>query len=212
MRRFYFVRHGESEGNIGAGIQGAESPLTENGQVQAERIAKRVADLEIDHIVSSTMKRAHHTAEVIATTLKKEIEFSDLFVERRRPTESYTLKKDAETFLEMEKQIITRWHETDWHYSDEENFTDLKLRAEVALQFLKKLPQQHILVVTHGFFLRALVGSILFKERFSSREMTALILGFQTTNTGITYVEYDDENTNKGWLLRTLNDFTHLPH
>ncbi len=158
------------------------------------------------------MKRAHHTAEEIATILNKEIEFSDLFVERRRPSQSFRMKKSDPDFITMEDEIVQHWDEADWRYSDEENFQDLKKRAEAALTFLKNLPHTHVLVVTHGFFLRAITGSILFKEGFSSRDMTGFILGFQTANTGITYVEYDEENSNKGWLLRTLNDFAHLPH
>lgn len=212
MKRFYFVRHGESEGNVGKIIQGAATPLTEKGKNQAKLIAKRVADLEIDHIVSSTMVRAKHTAEEIAATLKKDIEFSDLFVERLRPSESYGMDSESDAYKKIDHSIIKNWHQSGWRHSDEENFEDLRARAESCLSFLKELPHTHVLVVTHGLFLRALLGAVIFADEFSSRHMEQLIITLATANTGITLIDYDTKYPNRGWLLRTFNDYAHLPH
>ena len=70
----YFVRHGESLANVNGTAAGAEddSPLTEKGlrdaQAVAREITKRIAtgELHINKIVSSPLRRARQTAEIIS--------------------------------------------------------------------------------------------------------------------------------------------------
>jgi broad specificity phosphatase PhoE len=64
---FYFVRHGESEGNAARVFTGqTDSPLTARGRRQAAMVAEELAKEKFDRIVSSDLSRARDTAEVIA--------------------------------------------------------------------------------------------------------------------------------------------------
>jgi phosphoserine phosphatase len=64
---FYFVRHGESEGNAARVFTGqTDSPLTARGRQQAEAVAGELAKVKFDRIVSSDLSRTRDTAEVIA--------------------------------------------------------------------------------------------------------------------------------------------------
>ena len=64
---FYFVRHGESEGNAARVFTGqTDSPLTERGRQQAAAVAEELAKVKFDRIVSSDLSRTRDTAEVIA--------------------------------------------------------------------------------------------------------------------------------------------------
>lgn len=64
---FYFVRHGESEGNAARVFTGQrDSPLTARGRGQAEAVAEELAKVKFDRIVSSDLSRTRDTAEVIA--------------------------------------------------------------------------------------------------------------------------------------------------
>src|SRR5437879_8293186 len=64
---FYFVRHGESEGNAARVFTGqTDSPLTERGRQQAEAVADELAGVKFDRIVSSDLSRTRDTADVIA--------------------------------------------------------------------------------------------------------------------------------------------------
>ena len=64
---FYFVRHGESEGNAARVFTGqTDSPLTERGRQQAEAVADELASVKFDRIVSSDLSRTRDTADVIA--------------------------------------------------------------------------------------------------------------------------------------------------
>ena len=64
---FYFVRHGESEGNAAGRFTGqTDSPLTARGRQQAQAIADELASVRFDRIVSSDLSRTRDTAEAIA--------------------------------------------------------------------------------------------------------------------------------------------------
>ncbi len=72
------VRHGrpirhEVEGED----ESANPPLSEIGHQQAKRTAEYLKNEGIDHIVASTMKRAHETAIPLADMLGMEIELID---------------------------------------------------------------------------------------------------------------------------------------
>ena len=64
---FYFVRHGESEGNAARIFTGqSDSPLTARGRQQAAIVADELATVKFDRIISSDLSRTRDTAEVIA--------------------------------------------------------------------------------------------------------------------------------------------------
>jgi probable phosphoglycerate mutase len=62
---FYFIRHGETEGNAKRIFQHAEIPLNARGIEQAEAAAAALASAKLEQIYASTMTRAWVTAETI---------------------------------------------------------------------------------------------------------------------------------------------------
>lgn len=68
--RWLLIRHGESVGNREWRLQGQkEFPLSERGRVQAERLARRLAGMDIAVVYSSVMRRAWETAQPVARSL-----------------------------------------------------------------------------------------------------------------------------------------------
>ena len=66
------LRHGQSEWNALGKWQGqADPPLTELGEQQAASAAQQLLHIgeSFDRIVSSDLRRAHHTAQIIARLL-----------------------------------------------------------------------------------------------------------------------------------------------
>ena len=64
---FYLVRHGESEANAARRFAGqSDSPLTARGRRQAEMVAKELAKVKFDKVVSSDLSRTRDTAAIIA--------------------------------------------------------------------------------------------------------------------------------------------------
>lgn len=68
---FYFVRHGESEGNAAGIMQGhQEHPLTDLGREQARATGRwfAAAEASVGTVFASPLSRAFETAEIIAST------------------------------------------------------------------------------------------------------------------------------------------------
>ncbi len=86
MKTVYFVRHGQSEANASQGLQWPESPLTEQGRSEARAVAERAQKLPVEAIVASPYARAKETAEIIGGKIGMPVEFSELFVERVKPS------------------------------------------------------------------------------------------------------------------------------
>lgn len=61
--KLIFVRHGEAGQVVHSPTRGPL--LTDLGRRQAERVARRLADIDIDHIYCSTLERAEATANII---------------------------------------------------------------------------------------------------------------------------------------------------
>lgn len=67
--RLRLIRHGESEGNLAATLQGCrlDTPLSIRGRKQAESLAARLLSEPIDLVFASPMSRARETAEIVAS-------------------------------------------------------------------------------------------------------------------------------------------------
>src|SRR5690606_22223285 len=83
----YFVRHGQSEDNASPVFQSIDSPLSEKGISQAKNIAERLSSVQFETLIASPVQRAKETAQYIAEVTNKDVVFSDLFVERMKPSE-----------------------------------------------------------------------------------------------------------------------------
>jgi broad specificity phosphatase PhoE len=210
MKKIYFVRHGESEGNAGIIRQGPQTPLTERGKKQAHFIAARSSKLPLEVIISSTMRRAQETADIIANTVKKPVELSNLFIERRGPTNLIGKSKDDPEVLHAEQVIKENFPSEDFRFSDEENFDDLKKRADFALKLLQTKSEENILVVTHGFFMRVMLAYAVFDNELTGYECERFMRAFRTENTGLTVLLLDHEDNCPVWRIWTWNDHAHL--
>jgi broad specificity phosphatase PhoE len=70
----FIIRHGRPQRQVLAEGEAADPDLSETGHQQAKRVAEFLANENIDHIVSSTMRRAYQTAVPLATELGYEVE------------------------------------------------------------------------------------------------------------------------------------------
>lgn len=210
MKTVYLVRHGESEGNVDPIFQGADSPLTEVGKRQAEYVAERCKALPVEAFVASSMVRAQETARIIEEKVGKSSEVSDLFVERRRPSSIIGKSRHDEEAIALEDLWWKSLAGEAPRVSDGEDFDELKARAKKALAFLESRPEKNILVVTHGFFLRALVAYTLFGDALTAQEFKPFMDSMYTANTGISVLRHNAKKTTQPWHVWIWNDHSHL--
>jgi 2,3-bisphosphoglycerate-dependent phosphoglycerate mutase len=203
----YFVRHGESEGNVDPRYQFPHAELTEKGRAQTEEIGKRCISLGADIIISSTMKRAHDTAKTIARHTGFSIVESALFREADRPSFVRGKLPTDPAVVEIRAALEENADDISWHYSDEENPHDRHVRAVKALDFLLKRPEKTLIVATHGTILRhMLIVMVLGVEYPGFDIIKKFQKAFVTSNTGLTECHHVDGR----WRVKVWNDDAHL--
>lgn len=216
MKTIYLLRHGESEGNVAFVFQTKDTPLSATGRKQAKDIAARAAKLPVDAIVASPAARTKATAEEIALCIGKPIEYSELFVERRTMSELWGRRIDDPAVAHL-REMLFRFDTPDLRHSDEENFEDLRERANAALAYLEQRPEEHILVVSHGLFTRILAARILLGADITGAECLKVTNALRTRNTGLSVLHFKHHLQGMGaegpasdWQLLVWNDHAHL--
>jgi broad specificity phosphatase PhoE len=212
VKTVYLVRHGESLAQVSDSYLASDQGLTARGREQARTIAERVAKLPVTHILCSSMQRTRETADIIREHVDLPIEYSGVLVERRIPSSVHGLKKtDPDAVATIERWFKTTDGLADVHEGDGENFADLKLRADTALDLFEAHPAQDILVVGHGYFGRVLMARVVFGHGLTGDQFYPFSWGFRTKNTGLSIFRFDPEDK-QGRLWHTVvwNDHAHL--
>jgi probable phosphoglycerate mutase len=204
----YIIRHGESRANAARVYGGAESPLTERGEDQARFVGRRLENISFDAIISSDMLRARQTAEIINEKFSKPMIECGSIHELRRPSELLGVSESDPEFVRISTEIRAHRGGADWRYSDEETFSEIVARGREFLDvFLPTQDLESAVVVSHGTFIRFLIGCMLFGKDFSPAESVYLRRFLQTKNTGITWCELDKQGL---WRMHTWMDHAHL--
>lgn len=142
MKTIYFVRHGETKSNLDGVLNGhtPDTELTDAGVQQAHDVATMLKSKPVKCIVSSPLKRAKQTASIIAEDVgfKGEVEINPLLTERDFGTASGKPKAIAFEMLDNDTA------------EGVESAQDLHKRTIKLLDWLKKQPEDHILIVGHA--------------------------------------------------------------
>ncbi len=215
MKRIYLVRHGESEANVARSHADHTTPLTEAGKAQAAFMAERISHLPIQKVIASTMLRAQQTAEILAAQSNLSVHTSDLFVETQGPSAFATAPYNDPEAVEAFTLLGENYGNPEFRFADAEVFEDHTKRAQAALEFLAQQEEEHVLVVTHGMFLRVLAAHIVFGPTPSSYECQKFMRRLQVQNTGLTVFDYGVSDyigrpIEFPWRLWIWNDHAHL--
>jgi broad specificity phosphatase PhoE len=156
MKKLFYVRHGQTVMNVQGLLAGQiETPLTDEGREQAE-VAGAVLASEypkIDLIVSSLLSRAYDTAKLIADQIDyphEKILTNTLLAER-----SFGVREGTVFTFEGPFNTSKEYRALD-KVKNAETFEQVHQRAAKALDYLRSLPEDNILVVSHSGFGRAL--------------------------------------------------------
>ncbi len=209
-KTIYFVRHGQSEHNAAPVFQGADSPLSEQGILQAQTMAERLANIPFEALISSPFPRAQQTAQAIADKTDHEIVISDLFRERGKPSDIEGKPYVDAAANKRYREYIQTMYTSEGRIGDAENYNDIVMRADKALAYLLARPETTMTVVTHGWFLRVIIARVLLGDRLTGADLRRFEELITISNTGITILNYQDAyEEDFRWRLETLNDQSH---
>lgn len=161
--RLLLIRHAESEGNAQGRFQGLQDyPLTQRGIEQAVRLAARLRDRRLDHIYTSPLARADHTARIVAEAKGMPIEtlpgvHEYDFGHYSGLTRAEVRERDPELAARMD---ATRDRYFAW--PGEEGRTAFRDRVSQALWGLEaKHTGEAVAVFTHGGVIATFISNVL---------------------------------------------------
>lgn len=158
MLKILFTRHGQTTRNVDGIIQGNDhGDLHEKGIEQIKKLAERLETEKIDLIFSSDSPRCKVTAEEVAKKRVIPIEYTTLLRE----------KENGDWVGKNHKEV--NWDELEGDFETKktphgENLIEVRERARL---FMENLLNQYkdtrltILVVSHGAFLKVLLGDLI---------------------------------------------------
>ncbi|MFA5141855.1 MAG: histidine phosphatase family protein [Candidatus Woesearchaeota archaeon] len=155
MKRLYLIRHGETlENEAGIMIGTGPGNLSEKGITQTKMLADHLQKFDLNLIISSPLKRARETSEIINRSLNLPVIFSDIIVERELGELSGIMRSDWERLWEMQEDKIN------FRPAGGESYMDILTRVKLFLEYISGLNEENILVVTHGRFLKILLNHL----------------------------------------------------
>lgn len=205
--KIYFVRHGESEDDLADIHQQQDSPLSDLGRHQAVAVSHFFQSVPFDVLLTSPLLRARQTAEQIAKHTDVDLEEEELLAEVRRPSELLGNKRTDPAFDSLRKLLKEKWTYPAWHYSDEENFHEVKRRAKELLRVLSSRKEQTIVAVTHGHFLTMVFLVMVFGKEVNPYEYEMFDQFAHMDNAAVTMCELLES---KKWKMRMWNEQQHL--
>ncbi len=208
MKKIYFIRHGEAEGNVTRTTQNLDTPLTDKGQEQAKVIADRVAKLEPEVLLVSPYLRTRQTAEPITIATKLPVNIVDSVHEIRPPSSFVGVHHDDERRKMYVEALIANRADQDWRYEDEESFNDILERCRSTYTMLQARTEESIVVVSHGGFIKYFTAYVLLQEQLTSELFGVMFFGMGfVDNTSVTHFIQNDDNT---LALEIYNDIAHF--
>lgn len=179
----YLVRHGQTDWNAKAKIQGqTDIELNETGMLQAEKVREKIKNIKIDQIISSDLKRARKTAEIINEAFNKKI-----YYDKRLREMNYG---------EIEGQVKGEITKEMW---DMLNYEPQKINAEDRADVFKRTTEllkeieksnENVLLVSHGGVIRVMIYYLEGNEYYDNSKYMETYNMIKINNSDI--IGYDD--------------------
>jgi len=201
VTRFIAIRHGETQWNVAARIQGhGDSPLTAVGIAQAEAIAQRLAGEKFDRIIASDLPRAHETAKRIAASSGHPIGIDERLRERNFGAGEGLSYEEVDRLY---PGAFSRVRETDPDYRipGGESRRDFHERVVAGVEAIaKRHAGETIVLVTHGGVLSTLYRHV---HSIALEKAHAIAI----TNASFNSLAFDGSR----WSVDTWNCTRHFP-
>jgi len=193
------IRHGETEWNSQQRMQGhSNSDLSSVGQAQIQALGQWMKNVPFDHIYSSDSLRAKQTAEAITQFSGHELQFDQRLREKNLGVfEGLTSEEARERHPEVFRLFKTAGSK--YVIDEGESTQQLQDRAlEIVNEIRIKHPEERVLLVTHGGFIRVVMKHSL---GLSLETPTRFLI----RNTGVFRLVWEDK-----WLVSQMGGVSHL--
>ncbi len=193
------IRHGETEWNSQKRMQGhSNSDLSSVGQAQIQALGQWMKNVPFDLIYSSDSLRAKQTAEAITQFSGNELQFDQRLREKNLGVfEGLTSEEARERHPEVFRLFKTAGSK--YVIDEGESTQQLQDRAlEIVDEIRIKHPEERVLLVTHGGFIRVVMKHSL---GLSLETPTRFLI----RNTGVFRLVWEDK-----WLVSLMGGVSHL--
>ncbi len=201
MTKLIFVRHAQADSNQKAKVcfNGTlDEDLTVKGVIQAKKAAEKLKNITINHIFSSSLKRAVQTAEII-----NHYHNLNIIIDKRLNEanfglwEGMTMSEVKSKYPEMyNNRLKDKYH---YRIKHGESYEDVENRVSSFLnEIIKKYNNDTVLIVTHATVLK-LIFKYLLKKTLTEVE------SHYYRNTCITIINVKDKIS-----IEIFNDSSHL--
>ncbi len=164
--QLYLIRHGQSTSDIEDRYGGAyDDHLTDEGKMQAEKLAQRLQNQPIEMMYYSPLLRARETALILQKKLGCKLELAPAFAERNKyGILSGVTKMDALKTYPQLVALLTNDHNT---IIDAEAYDTFVERVLTGFRTLTAFDGPTFAVITHGGPIK-----LLLKELFQRKVRT----------------------------------------
>lgn len=188
------IRHGLPQTIVREDGEPADAPLSDEGLMQAERMAAWLADEEIDRVYASPLRRAHQTAEPLAGILGHGIELNEGVAEYDRYSPSYVPLEE----LRQRDREAYRKQMRENRFGGDDPRAFRKVVVDTLEQIVEENRGGRVAVVCHGGVINSWASYVLkMGEVFFFNPTYTSINRFMAASSG--------ERT-----VRTLNEHAHL--
>jgi broad specificity phosphatase PhoE len=164
LRRLVLLRHGQTDYNVAGRMQGhLDSLLTESGLAQAAHVAPEIARLTPDRIISSDLRRAADTADVVGVACGQPVKLDP------RLRETHLGEWQGRSVAEIEQAwpgAIAAWRsDPGWAPPGGESRLEVVRRSRPVVDELDEEyardSQSTVVLVAHGGLIAGLVSGLL---------------------------------------------------
>ena len=193
------IRHGETEWNSQRRMQGhSNSDLSAVGRGQIQALGELMQDVNFDHIYCSDSLRARQTAEAITQYSGHTLQFDQRIREKNLGVfEGLTSAEARERHPEVYRLFKSAG--SNYVIDEGESTQQLQDRAlEIVDEIRIKHPEERVLLVTHGGFIRVVMKHSL---GLSLETPTRFLI----RNTGVFRLVWEDK-----WIVSQMGGVSHL--
>jgi len=204
MLRFLVIRHGETFSNAENKFSGHQDvDLNEKGLWQAEQLAKRLKDEQIDFAYSSDLKRAICTARIALKHHNITVKTEPLF--REMSFGEWEGLNVNELDFDEDERLMEWWKYPDLSMPGGESTSELKERVLTGLnriikEYNEEDKKKTVVIVCHGGVARIIIAIALDIP-------TEKVWHIRQHSTALNIIKYYKKN---GYYVETVNDINHL--